>query len=189
MCKILFMNELTKKVMADPIRDFHLPRYRELPDVGLYLEQTVQYVNQCIAPLDCGQITGSMVSNYVKKGVFAGPIKKQYYVEQIAHLMVIAIMKNVLSLENIHKLFCMQKGVYTDQVAYDYFCCELENMLLHIYGVKDAAEDIGSTVSDEKMMLRGVIISVCHMIHLNSCFRAVDLERENEKNSKEDMQC
>jgi len=160
--------------MADAIRGFHLPRYRELPDVGLYLEQTVRYVNQCIAPLGCSSITASMVSNYVKQGAFVGPIKKQYYAEQLAHLIVIAIIKNILSMENIQKLFRMQKGVYTDQVAYDYFCSELENMLLFIFEVRDKVEDIGVTVSDEKRLLRGVIISVSHMIHLNSCFSAME---------------
>ncbi len=92
------------------------------------------------------------------------------------HLIVITVMKNVLSMENIHKLFRMQKGVYTDQVAYDYFCSELENMLLYIFGAKDTVKDIGVTVSDEKMMLRGGIISVSHMIHLNWCFNVMQSE-------------
>lgn len=170
------MNETTKKQISDSIRDFHLPRYHELPDVGLYLEQTVQYINQCIAPLGCAPITSSMISNYVKKEVFPGPAKKQYFAEQLAHLMTMSIMKNVLSLENIGKLFRMQKGVYTDQVAYDYFCAELENMLFFIFGLKNDVEEIGVTVSDEKMMLRGVIIAVSHMIHLNYCFHAIETD-------------
>lgn len=165
--------------MADSIRDFRLPRYNELPDVGLYLEQTVKYINQCIAPLGCVPITNSMVSNYVKKNVIPGPIKKQYYAEQLAHLMVIAIVKSVLSLENICKLFHMQKEVYTNQVAYDYFCSELENMLFYSFGVREEVKQVGVTVSDLKRMLRGVIIAVSHMIHLNFCFNALEAENEN----------
>ena len=149
------MREIIRKEMADSIRDFRLPRYNELPDVGLYLEQTVKYINQCIAPLGCAPITNSMVSNYVKKKVISGPIKKQYYADQLAHLMVITIVKSVLSLENICKLFHMQKEVYTNQVAYDYFCSELENMLLYSFGVRDEVKQIGSSLSDLKMMLRG----------------------------------
>lgn len=167
-----------KNQMVDSIRGFHLPRYNELPDVGLYLEQTVTYINQCITPLGCAPITNSMVSNYVKKNVVPGPVKKQYYNEQIAHLMVISIVKNVLSLENICKLFCMQKGVYTDQVAYDYFCSELENMLFHTFGVRDEVEQVGVTNSDLKMMLRGVIIAVSHMIHLSFCFNVIEKKEE-----------
>lgn len=163
--------------MADAIRGLHLPRFHELPDVGYYLEQTVIYINQSVAPLGCAPITSSMISNYVKQNVIPPPVKKQYNKEQIAHLIAITIMKNVLSIENISKLFCMQKGVYTDQVAYDYFCSELENMLFYIYGVNDKVESVGVTNSDIKTMLRGVIISVSHMIHLDMCFRAVEAEK------------
>ena len=172
------MKEITKKKMADSIRDLHLPRYEEVPDTGYYLEQTVTYINQSIAPLGCTPITGAMISNYVKQGVINGPVKKLYYSEQIVHLIVIAIVKNVLSIENISKLFRMQKGVYTDQVAYDYFCSELENMLFFIFGLSDTVAEIGVTNSDIKTMLRGVIISVSHMIHLDMCFRAIEAEKE-----------
>ena len=168
------MNKLKQIPTKELIAQFHLPRFAELPNDGLYLEQTVQYINHCIVSLQCPPITSSMVSNYVKKDIVPGPVKKQYYAEQISHLMVMAIMKNVISLENICKLFHMQKEVYTDQVAYDYFCSELENMLVHIFGLKDDVDDIGVTVSAEKTMLRGVIIAVAHMIHLNHCFLAMD---------------
>ena len=171
------MDKLVKEQLENSIRNFKLPRYKQLPDVGLYLEQTVLYINQHLVPLGCAPITNSMVSNYVKKGVLPGPTKKQYYSKQLSHLMVIAITKNVLSLENIQKLFHMQKGVYTDQIAYDYFCSELENMLFFIYGVSDTVEEIGVTNTDLKTMLRGVIISVSHMIHLDMCFQAIDAEK------------
>lgn len=172
------MNERTKKQMADSIRGLHLPRFDKLPNVGYYLEQTVTYINQCIEPLGCTPITSAMIGNYAKKNVVPGPVKKLYYNEQIAHLLVIAIVKNVLSLENICKLLSMQKGVYTDQVAYDYFCSELENMLFYTFGVRDSVEQVGVTNSDLKMMLRGVIIAVSQMIYLERCFDAIEAEKE-----------
>ena len=172
------MNEISKRRMAETIKEFHMPRYGEIPNVGLYLDQTVQYINQSIQILGCPAVTNSMISNYVKLVDFVKPVKKLYYADQIVHLLVITIMKNVLSLENIHKLFRMQKGVYTDRVAYDYFCSELENMLLYIFEAKNTVEDVGVTTSDEKRMLRGAIISVSYMIYLNWCFEAMH-EKEN----------
>ena len=169
---------MIKMKVANSVCDFKLPKYNELPNVGLYLEQTVLYINQYITPLGCAPITGSMISNYVKKDVIPGPKKKQYYNEQIAHLMVIAITKNVLSLENIQKLFHMQKGVYTDQVAYDYFCSELENMLLHTFGHKEEVEQIGVTNTTLKTMLRGVIIAVSHIIYLQCCFHTIENDKK-----------
>ena len=79
---------------------FQMPRFREIPNVGLYLEQTVQYINDCIAPLDLA-ITSSMLSNYVKKGYVDRPVKKQYNAEQIAYLIFMSIVKQTLSMENI----------------------------------------------------------------------------------------
>lgn len=175
------MNELTKQKMADSIRSFRLPRYNELPDTGLYLDQTVKYINQYLEIIGWPALTNSMVSNYVKNEVLAGPVKKQYYAKQIAHLMAIAFMKGVLTLENISLLFHMQKEVYTDQVAYDYFCSELENMLFYSFGIRDNIEEIGVTESDIKTMLRGVIIAVSHLIHLNQCFIAINAEKTENK--------
>ena len=83
------------------IKTFHLPRYDEIPNVGFYLEQTAEYINQCLEPLQDVTITSSMISNYVKKGLVANPVKKQYGREQIACLFFIAMGKSVLSLEDL----------------------------------------------------------------------------------------
>jgi len=162
--------------MADAIRGFSLPRYKELPNVGLYLEQTTKYLNTYLTPLGCPEITTSMVSNYVKKGFIERPKNKQYDGDQIAHLMIIALLKNVLPLENIVKLFRIQEKVYTNQVAYDYFCQELENFLFYVYGIKPEIEQVGTTESPEKRILREVIISLSYTIHLFYCFKLIETD-------------
>ncbi|MDY2626885.1 MAG: DUF1836 domain-containing protein [Lachnospiraceae bacterium] len=165
------MKNLLNDGPADSIKMFHLPTYGQLPDTGLYLEQTSQYINRCLAPLGCIEITSSMISNYVKKGLIANPVKKLYSADQIAHLICITILKQVLSLENISILFARQTKVYTDEIAYDYFCRELENILYFQFGIKDSVEEIGITSSIEKKMLRSAIIAVSHIIFLNNCFK------------------
>jgi len=159
-----------KGLFAAKVKDFRLPRYHELPNVGLYLEQVTKYVNGFLVPLGCSEITSSMVSNYVKKGVISAPIKKQYYAEQIAYLFFVSIGKNVLSIENIVQLFEMQKTTYDSATAYNYFCSELENMLWFVCGLKDNVENIGVTSTEAKTMLRSVIISASHIIFISNCF-------------------
>lgn len=66
-----------KRMIAD-IEGFRLPRYAQIPDIGLYLEQVVRYVNSHLAPLGEPELTGSMVSNYVKQGLLPAPQKKLY---------------------------------------------------------------------------------------------------------------
>lgn len=155
------------------IEEFRLPRYQEIPNVGLYLDQTAKYINGFLQPLGCMGITTSMISNYVKQGLINKPVGKLYAVDQIAHLFFIAIAKNVLSMENIAALFEMQQKVYTDQVAYDYFCSELENMLHFIFGLKSSVDNIGETASPEKEMLRSLIIAVANIIYLSHGFERI----------------
>ena len=160
------------EVMPACIEKFRLPRYREIPDVGLYLDQTVKYVNRYLAPLGCLEITSSMVSNYVKKGYISNPVRKQYDADQIAYLFFITVAKSVLTMENIARLFDMQRSTYTSEVAYDFFCMELENMLQYTFGLKDQLEVVGTPEekTDAKIMLRSTITAVTHIIYLSSRF-------------------
>ena len=153
--------------MLDALEHFRLPRYREIPDVGLYLDQTVKYLNRYLAPLGTMEITTSMVSNYVKKGYIANPVKKQYSADQIAYLFFIAIAKQVTSMDNIAKLIEVQEGNYTREVAYDYFCMQLENMLQHTFGYKMELDKVGTTNTEARRILDSVIVAVVQIIYLN----------------------
>ncbi len=180
-CKMKTMKQENKNSIKDTVQDFHLPRYYEIPNVGLYLEQTTKYIEEYLEPFQDITLTGSMISNYVKKGLITNPIKKQYYRDQIAYLIFIAYAKSVLSLDNIHMLVAMQKRTYGNQRAYDYFCEELENILFFVFNVKDTIEDVGVDISDEKLMLRNTIITICHKLYLDQCFVAMERELEEQK--------
>ena len=162
------MDKEMKRRMAESVRGLRLPRYAEIPTVGLYLEQTIKYINSYLAPLGCLELTGSMVSNYVKKGLIPAPVKKQYFPEQISYLFFVALAKNLTSMENIDLLISVQRATYTLPVAYDYMCGELENMLFYFFGLKDRPEELGETDSDEKNLLRGLIMSAANVIYLNN---------------------
>ena len=173
--------------MATCIEEFRMPRYREIPDVGLYLDQTVKYVNRYLAPLGCMEITSSMVSNYVKKGYISNPVKKQYDAEQIAYLFFISVAKSVLSMDNIARLFTMQKRMYNAETAYDFFCDELENMLQYTFGLKEQIDEVGTPEdrSESKAMLRSTIIAVTHIIYLSSRFDTMKAPDEAEVPAEE----
>ena len=162
--------------MKTVIQGFHLPRYQDLPNMGLYLEQTTKYINHFLAPLGCIEITSSMISNYVKKGLIPSPVKKQYYADQIAYLFFIAIAKQVLSMENIIALAEQQRKTYTVPVAYDYFCMELENMLYFVFGLTDTVEEVGVTSTHQKNMLRSLIIAAAQIIYLDRCLAVPEAE-------------
>ena len=162
--------------MPASIETFRLPRFREIPDVGLYLDQTVKYINRYLEPLGGMEITSSMVSNYVKKGYIENPIRKQYDAKQIAYLIVITIIKNVVSMEHCSRLFEMQKCVYSVETAYNYFCSELENMLYFTFGLKSEVDAIGTSNTELKRMLRSVIIAVANIIFVQHSFETIVLD-------------
>lgn len=174
----MYMEQHTKDAIAASVQTFKLPRYDMIPDMGLYLEQTAAYISECLAPLGNFSITGSMISNYVKKGIVQNPVKKLYNRTQIIYLIFIALAKSVLSLEDIQLLIRLQKRTYDTKVAYEYFCQEFENILSFVFGLKDSLDAVGHETSDEKTMLRNTIITVAHKIYLEKCLSAL---REKEE--------
>lgn len=175
------MNQSVVERMSGSMREFRLPRYGEIPDVGLYLEQVTKYISDCLSPMPSLSITGSMISNYVKKGLIASPVKKQYSRDQVAQLIYIAVVKTVVSIEDLRLMLNIQRTTYSIQVAYDYFCLEFENVLEYIFGMKGEPEMIGVEHSAEKTMLRNTIITVTHKLYLDALFAALrDQEPENE---------
>lgn len=164
------MPEGFKETLKEFVQSFKLPEYNEIPDVGLYLEQTAKYISQ-LGQLGDVVITGSMISNYVKKGLITNPVKKQYSRDQIAYLMFIAMAKTVLSLEDIRLLIEIQQKTYEPEVAYNYLAKEFKNVLEYVFGVKDEMEKIGQNNHEAKVMLRSLIITVAHKVYLDMCFK------------------
>lgn len=164
------MDKNLKSLFAQKVADFRLPRYNELPNVGLYLEQTTEYINGFLLKIGCPPLTTSMVSNYVKNAIIPSPERRKYYCDQIGYLIFIAFAKNVISMDNISELIKFQQGEYNSETAYNYFCDELENMLSYISGIKDSLDNIGTTNTQVKTMFRSVIIASSHIIFLANCF-------------------
>ncbi len=167
------MNQKVKEELSASVREFRLPRYQEIPEVGLYLEQVAGYISEQLMPLGNITLTGSMISNYVKKGLLSNPVKKQYSRNQIAYLFFIAVAKAVLSMEDIRLLFEMQKKTYQEQIAYDYFCSEFENVIQYVFGIKESLDVVGVDDTDEKLMLRNTIMTVAHKLYLDKFFERI----------------
>lgn len=91
--------------LFDSIQNLHLPRYEELPEIELYMDQVVVLMQKYLEPL-LGHgadktITPSMINNYVKQGAVPAPNKKRYSREHIAQLLIICIFKQILPIPAI----------------------------------------------------------------------------------------
>ncbi len=167
------MEKELKDIIIHKIKQFHLPKYEDIPDVGLYLDQTVKYINTFFVALPNVELTSSMVSNYVKKGLIDRPIKKVYHRDQICYLFFITIAKTVLTMENIQLLFDIQKKVYDERTAYEYLREESQNVIEYVFSMKEDLDVVGYTNTKEKDMLRNTIIAMVHKIYLELCFEVI----------------
>lgn len=100
------------------------PKWDELPEIDLYLDQVLLYVNQisnsAIVQNEKG-LTASMINNYVKHGHVDKPIKKKYKRNQVARLIVITSLKNVFSIQEISKTLAVFTANNQSQHRYDDF--------------------------------------------------------------------
>ena len=103
---------------------FSYPKWAEIPNIDLYLDQVLLYVNQVCAPISPDKdkgLTASMVNNYVKHGYLTKPDKKKYQCQQIARLIAITTLKSVFSIQEIAQtLNTLQTQASSDQL-YDAF--------------------------------------------------------------------
>ena len=167
------MREPICQQLKDSVRDFRLPRYAEIPTVGLYLEQASKYICEYLEPLGDFSLTPSMISNYVKKGLISSPVKKQYSREQIAYVFFIAVGKSVLSLDALSNFIALQKRTYDLQRAYDYFCEEFENVLAFTFEVTDVMEVKGEDNTTEKRLLFACIVAAVEKVYLENYLEAL----------------
>ena len=104
--------------------NFSYPKWEDIPNIDLYLDQVLLYVNQVCAPVSPDKdkgLTASMVNNYVKHGYLTKPDKKKYQRKQIARLIAITTLKSVFSIQEIAQtLNTLQSQASSDQL-YDAF--------------------------------------------------------------------
>ena len=99
------------------------PKWADLPEIDLYLDQVLLYVNQINQdnhPSDKG-LTASMINNYVKHRHLDKPTKKKYSRKQVARLIVITCLKNVFSIQEISQTLALLTADDQSQKRYDDF--------------------------------------------------------------------
>lgn len=98
------------EAFAARMQGYEMAAWEDLPDLGLYMDQVVTYLERQFWPLfgDARRvITPSMVNNYVKSGLVARPTGKKYERAQIAQLIILCALKQVLSLDDLRRLMAL----------------------------------------------------------------------------------
>ena len=111
---MIYNTDFVKRKMkkwSQYIIDFDLPLYKDIPSIGLYMDQVITLLSQYLGYLQYDEakpaesfITANALNNYVRLGAMTAPIKKKYYRRQIAYLIMICVLKTSLSLSDISAL-------------------------------------------------------------------------------------
>lgn len=156
------LEEYQKQLLA-----LHFIRFDELPDFGVYNDQVIAIIENQLSFLSATQeeriITPAMINNYVKLTLVDKPEKKKYYKIQIAQLMVITLLKQVLPLSEVKKGMELQVSVRGFQTAYDSFCQELEYAFEMLFRDLDKKEHFTYTLEDihsENIALKMITLSL-----------------------------
>ena len=153
-----------------------LPEWRLLPDIGLYMDQVITLMERTFEGMHLQDgITKSMVNNYVKAGLIGRPVNKRYDREHLAMLLEIAVLKQALSMEEIARIFAMQRSVGVCE-GYAWFCRQVQDTQdALISGMVPARPQD----ERERAALLGVAAAVC-TIHARRALR------ETEENAKKE---
>ena len=106
-----------------------LPRWNDLPDFGLYMDQVISLMERYLGtPAGTGEkrLTASMVNNYVKIGAVPSPTKRRYGREHLACLIVVCALKPVLPLAVIREILLDKLKEDDLSELYDRFCQQFE---------------------------------------------------------------
>lgn len=101
-----------------------IPYWHELPDLDLYLDQVLLYVNQTTSSteqLEQKSLTAAMINNYVKHKQIEKPVKKKYQKQQIARLIALTILKNVFSIQEISQTLHVLRQTDSSEILYNHF--------------------------------------------------------------------
>lgn len=136
------------------IKRFKKISWEEIPDIGLYSDQVLEYLeNRLISYFpNTMTISSSMINNYVKNGLIPKPLKKKYYRAHIAHLIVVIVLKQTMSIKKIKDGMGLQTRIMDVEKSYDEFMDILENSYNNILNSidEDGKMTYGGFVAERK---------------------------------------
>ena len=164
-----------KFIIDEDIEKFHLPRWKEIPEIDLYIDQVVSLLENYLANYIANDnekgehiITKTMINNYVKHGVVKSPVNKKYSREHIAYLFVIFVLKQIYSMEEIKKLIALAIETSPIDQAYNRFCSELEKAIKMTFTGESYINN--DRLSQEQYILRNVVQSFANKLYVQKIY-------------------
>ena len=154
---------------AKNIINFHIPRWNELPNIELYIDQVICYLDDSLLNYVSKEneehiLTKTMINNYVKHSVIMPANNKKYGKEHIAKLFIICILKQLYSINDITNLMSLMTERHTIQEVYDSFCKELEEAVSVIFNNNEICFDENDT------MMKNIVVSFVYKLYVDKIY-------------------
>lgn len=137
-----------------------------IPDIELYMDQVTTFMDRHLRA--CGRndedkvLTKTMINNYTKNDVLPPPVKKKYSKDHMCLLILLYYFKNVLSIDDIQKIFTpltemfydnKDKSIGIDEIYSEIFTMEkqmTDKLTRDVYRRFKSSQSIFTDVKDEK---------------------------------------
>lgn len=163
--------EQIKEVIEKMIAQTSLS-YDRLPDIDLYMDQVIEYLSrQSISQRENDKISSAMINNYIKDGLLPRATDKKYSREHLAYLIMIARLKQTLSVKDTGVL--LRTETEGKDVA-EYFN-DFQSL------VAETASDFEGSLPDDENELSKVAMRLAVIGYVNKIVCEVILSRLSEK--------
>ncbi|MDO4414619.1 MAG: DUF1836 domain-containing protein [Erysipelotrichaceae bacterium] len=151
------------------LKNFRMPDYEQIPDVGLYLDQVAKFINSFLTEFPDMQVTPSMISNYAKQKLIDRVNRKTYTRDQIAALIMIVLSKTVISIDHIRMMLeDLRSEDDSLETAYTSFCSSLINVLKSLSG--ENYEKMRSSADEKERMIHNIVTAIAHKMYVERYF-------------------
>ncbi|MGR3741177.1 DUF1836 domain-containing protein [Companilactobacillus sp. DQM5] len=148
------MNNKEFNVWLKEFGENRLPKWSELPDLELYMDQVTLEIEKNVSFILEKPITKSMINSYVKMQVIDKPEKKKYSKKHLASIIVVSIMKQVFSLDVIKKGINRVFELDNPEIGYDNFV-SLFNKEMEILDGKNSISNL--TMNEDQLKIAQVV--------------------------------
>ena len=173
------------KLWLDELDRYELTSYEKLPDIDLYMDQMITYLERnlntfAISSLD-KQITSSMINNYVKADCIPNPVLKKYNKEHIALILEICLLKRAANISDIKQILDSNYKNTDFKETYNDFVNKT-NATLHKVSA-ETREKLGSIETNNqdellKLALDLSLVANANMIIANRIFSYIKIQND-----------
>lgn len=167
------------------VENGQLTPWDRFPEIYLYMDQVLTFMETQLHLFEQKNnplLTSSMVNNYVKDGVLPRPEKKKYSRDHLVQLTILCLLKQVLSIPDIHVLLSDLEQRGDMHALYDCFSGAQEKAFQDVCGRIDDSTENGR----EALVRLALQLSVEASARRTAAEHILNTLQEQEKQAEEE---